>query len=244
MTALVRAELLRIRSTRATWGLIAVALVLTLAWTGMILGDVGGVGGYPRGSIKLREALLGAAGVGALPVLLLGVLAITGEFHHRTATSTFLTTPRRWRVVAAKAAACTLISVPVAVVLMIAPLTTGFLAGAIDVTPDAVLAKQAARALLGFACWALLGVGVGAAIRNQTVATAIPLLWFGVVEQMLPSYGLSWLMPWLPGGVNAALGGARFPGVLPLWGAVLVFLAYALALLGPGARAIAVRDIT
>jgi hypothetical protein len=244
MTALVRAELLRIGKTRATWGLVGAALALTLAWTGMVLGDVGGVGSYPRGSIELRDTLLGSAGIGTLPVLLLGVLAVTGEFHHRTATSTFLVTPHRWRVLAAKALACMMMAPPIAVTLMSAPLITAVLAGAVELAPDPDLARHAARGVLGFACWALLGVGMGAAIRNQTVATAVPLLWFGVVEQLLSSYQLGWLLPWLPGGVNASLSGARFPGALPLWAAALVFLAYALALFGSGTRAIAVRDIT
>ena len=106
------------------------------------------------------------------------------------------------------------------------------------------LAGNVARGLLGFGCWALLGVGVGAAIRNQTIAVAVPLLWFGVVEQILPSYQLQWLMPWLPGGVSAALAGSRDPSALPFWAALLMFLAYVLALLGPGTRSIAVRDIT
>ena len=51
-------------------------------------------------------------------------------------------------------------------------------------------------------------------------------------------------MTWLPGGVSAALGGSRDPGALPFWAALLMFLAYVLALLGPGTRSIAVRDIT
>lgn len=241
---LVAAELLRLRSTRATWGLLAAAVVLTVAWTGVVLADVGGVGSFPQGSTKLRDALLGASGLGTVPVLLLGVIAMTGEFHHRTATPTFLVTPLRWRVVTAKAVACTLVGPLLALVLLPVPLATGVLAGAIEVTFDADFARLVARALLGYACWALLGVGIGAAVRNQAVAVTLPLLWFFVVEQLLPSYGLRWLLPWLPGGASAALSGARFPGALPLWGALLLFVAYALALLVPGVRAIARRDIT
>jgi hypothetical protein len=244
VTALVRAELLRLRSTRSTWGLLAAALILTLAFAAMVLGDVGGMGGLPRGSLRLRGALLGAASLGTVPVVLLGVLSITTEFHHRTATATFLATPRRWRVLVAKTIACVLVVPPVAVVLLTAPLILGVLSGAIDVTLDADLARGVARAALGFECWVLLGVGIGAAVRNQTVAAAVPLIWFGVIEQLLQSYGASDLLPWLPGGASAALSGARFPGVLPVWAALLVVLAYVAALLAPGARAISRRDIT
>jgi hypothetical protein len=202
------------------------------------------MGGLARGSLRLRDALLGAASLGTVPVVLLGVLSITTEFHHRTATATFLATPRRWRVLVAKTIACLLIVPPVAVVLLAAPLMVGVLSGAIDLTLDADLVRLVARAALGFECWVLLGVAIGAAIRNQTVAVVVPLIWFGVIEQLLPSYGLGRLMPWLPGGASAALSGARFPGVLPVWAALLVFLAYVAALLLPGARAISTRDIT
>jgi ABC-2 type transport system permease protein len=244
MTALVRGELLRLRSTRSTWGLLAAALILTLAFAGMVIGDVGGLSGLPRGSSKLRDALLGAAALGTVPVVLLCVLSITTEFHHRTATATFLATPRRGRVLLAKTIACLLVAPPVALVLLTAPLVLGVLTGVVEPILDGDLARLIARAVLGFECWVLLGVGIGAAIRNQTVAAAVPLIWFGVVEQLLQSYGLSHLLPWLPGGASAALGGAHFPGVLPVWAALLVFLAYVAALLLPGVRAIRNRDIT
>jgi len=244
MTALIRAELLRLRSIRSTWGLLGAALILTLAFACMVLGDVGGIGGFPPGSVRLRNALLGAASLGTVPVVLLGVLSITSEFHHRTATATFLATPQRWRVLVGKTIACLLVAPPVAVVLLTAPLTLGVLTGAIDLTLDADLARLIARAALGFECWVLLGVGIGAVVRNQTVAAAVPLIWFGVIEQLLQSYGSSRLLPWLPGGASAALAGGRFPGVLPVWAALLVFLAYVAALLVPGARAIRTCDIT
>lgn len=244
MSALVRAELLRIRRTRATWGLLGAALGLTLALTATVLGEVGAVSAFPRGSTELRDVLLSCAGVGALPVVLLGVLAVTGEFHHRTASSTFLVTPSRGRVLVAKAVAGALTAVPVALVLMAAPLAAGAAVGAVALTPDLHLAGMGARGVAAFAGWGLLGVGLGAAIRNQSAAVAVPLLWFGVVEQMLPSYSLAWLLPWLPGGANAALSGARFAGALPAWAAAAVFLAYAVALLATGGRAIALRDVT
>jgi ABC-2 type transport system permease protein len=244
MTALVRAELLRMRSTRATWGLLAAGLVLTLTGAALVLRDVGGVAAPAHGSTELRDMLLGTAGVGLFPVLLLGVLAVTGEFHHRTATWTFLVTPGRRRVLVAKAAACTLVAPLAAVLFLAAALATGIATGAVDATPDARLGRLVAGALLVYACAALLGVGVGALIRNQTVAVAVPLLWFGVLETLAEPYGLDWLLPWLPGGASAALSGARFAGALPTGAAFLVLVAYALALLAPGTRGMVRRDIT
>jgi len=244
MTALARSELLRLRTTRSTWGLIGIGLVLTLGWTVATLTGVGGVGAPARGSEELRNAVLGAAGLGLFPILLLGVVAVTGEFHHATVTSTFLVTPVRWRVFVAKAVACVLAAPPVMAVFLAAAWTSAVVAGAVDAAPDARLLEVAARSALVAACWALLGVAVGAAVRNQTLAVLLPLVWLLVVETLIPAYGLNRLVPWLPGGATTALSGGRFPGALPAWAALLVLMAYVLALLVPGVRAISRRDIT
>jgi ABC-2 type transport system permease protein len=244
MTALIRSELLRLRTTRSTWCGLAAALVLTLGWEAAVLAGVGLIDAPARGTAEMRNALLGSAGLGMFPVLLLGVVAVTSEFHHATVTSTFLVTPRRWRVLAAKAAACALAAPLVAVVLVAAAWTTGVLTGAIGAAFGTEMAIALARSMVGAACWALLGVAVGTAVRNQTVAVIVPLVWFLAIENLIPSYGLSWLLPWLPGGASAAIGGARFAGALPVWAALLVLMAYVLAFFVPGARAIARRDIT
>ena len=244
MTALVRAELLRLRTTRSTWLVLAAGLVLTLGWVALVLGNVGDIGADAVGSTRLRADLLGATGIGFYAVLLLGVVAVTGEFHHRTVTSTLLVTPRRRRMLAAKAAACALTGVVVAFGYLATVWTAGVLAGAVRPAMDAALLVLIGRTLLVAACWALLGVAIGAAVRNQTVAVLVPLVWFLVIETLIPAYGLRALVAWLPGGATMALSGGRAAGLLPAWAALLVLLAYVLALLLPGARAIARGDIT
>jgi ABC-2 type transport system permease protein len=244
VTALIRTELLRLRTTRSTWVLLAVGLVLTLGWAAAVLGNIGGIGAAAPGSVQMRTDLLAASSVGLFPVLLLGVVAVIGEFHHRTVTPTFLVTPVRARVVAAKAAACVLVGPLVVVVLLAVTWTVGVLAGAIDPTMDTALLAMTGRSMLGAACWALLGVGVGALVRNQTVAVLVPLVWFLLIETLIPAYGLGMLVPWLPGGATTALAGGKLAGGLPAWAALLVLVGYGLALLVSGGRVIARRDIT
>jgi len=243
VTALVRSELLRLRTTRSTWVLLAIGLILALGWEAAILGNIGDIGAAARGSVQMRADLLAASGIGLFPVLLLGVVTVTGEFHHRTATPTFLVTPRRWRVLAAKAAACVLTGPLVVVVLLVTLWTVGVLADAIDPRMDVSLLAITGRSMLIAACWALLGVGVGAAVRNQTLAVLAPLVWFLLIETLIPAYGLDRLVPWLPGSATTALAGGRLPGGLPAWAALLVLVGYGLALLVAGGRAIARRDI-
>jgi ABC-2 type transport system permease protein len=244
MTALVRSELLLLRTTRSTWVLLAAGLILTLAWAAAVLGNVGGIGAATPGSAQMRADLLGAIGIGLYPVLLLGVLTVTGEFHHRTVTTTFLLAPHRWRVLAAKAAAAALAGPLVVVPFLAIVWILGMLAGAVDSGVDAGLLALTGRSMLVAACWAVLGVAVGAAVRNQTVAVLVPLAWFLLIETLVPSYGLDALVPWLPGGATTALAGGQLAGGLPAWAALLVLVAYALALLVPSGRAVARRDIT
>ncbi len=244
MTALIRTELLRLRTARATWGLLAVGLVLTLGWAAAVLGNVGGVGAAAPGSVELRAAVLGGSGLGLYCVLLLGVVMVTGEFHHRTVTATFLVTPHRWRVLAAKAAAGALVGSLGVVVFLAGAWTLGMLVGGVDATLDGALLELTARSMLVAACWALLGVAVGSVARNQTLAVVLPLGWFLLVETLVPAYSLTWLVPWLPGGATTALFGGQLAGALPAWAALLVLLGYVLVLLVPGARGIARRDIT
>jgi ABC-2 type transport system permease protein len=244
VTALIRTELMRLRTTQSTWVLLAVGLILTLGWAAGVLGNIGGIGAAARGSVQMRADLLAASNIGLFPVLLLGVVMVTGEFHHRTVTATFLVTPRRSRVLAAKAVACAVTGPLVLVVFLTAAWTVGVFAGAIDPTMDTALLIMTGRSMMMAACWALLGVGVGAAVRNQTVAVLVPLVWFLLIETLIPAYGLSALVPWLPGGATTALAGGRLAGGLPAWAALLVLIGYALALLIPAGRAIARRDIT
>jgi ABC-2 type transport system permease protein len=245
MTALVRAELRQLRRTRATWALLAVALFLCVTVATMVLAEVGGIDAPPRGSTALRDMLLGVSGAGMLPVLLLGVLVVTGEFHHRTATPAFLVVPDRRRLIAAKAVACAILAPVIAIPLMAVPLTIGVLSGAIDLSFDDGFLRLLGASPLMFACWALLGVAIGTVVRNQTVAVVIPLLWFGVVETLVPAYpALLWLHPWLPGALTGAIGGGDSPGALPAWAALAAFLAYTLVLLLAGSRRIVRLDVT
>ncbi len=244
MTALIRTELLRLRTTRATWGLLSCALALAVAGVAAVLAGVGGAGAAARGSVQLRDELLAATGLGLFPVLLLGVTAVTGEFHHRTVTPTFLVAPARRRVLVAKAAAVALAGPPVILVLLTVAYAIGAVAGALPVRLDGGLLEVAARSMLVSAIWGLLGVAVGAVVRNQTAAMILPLLWLLVIEGLLPAYGLSDLVRWLPGGATEALSGAPPAGALPVWAALPVLAGYVLVLLVPGAAAIARRDIT
>ena len=96
---LIRSEALKLWSVRTTWVMLGIGLVVEGLFAGLYVGlvnlkDVGSV----------RE-VQSSTGLLMVMMLVLGVLAITTEFRHGTASSTFLATPRRYPVMAAKLAA-------------------------------------------------------------------------------------------------------------------------------------------
>ncbi|MEV6852043.1 ABC transporter permease [Actinoplanes sp. NPDC051411] len=113
--------------------------------------------------------------IGVLLACLLGIVLITSEYYQQTATTTFLQTPRRTRVVAGKlgtaivmAAASWLVSTVLSVVagaIFLHHLGYGSQLGHWGVL-RAILLNLAA-----YAIWAVFGVGFGALVRSQLGAT-------------------------------------------------------------------------
>ena len=104
----------------------------------------------------------------ALVLLSLGVLSTAGEWTHRSVQTTYLLVPQRGRVLAAKAAAMTLLG------LVLAAAGVGAAAGALALfTPGVVwtAAGQAVAAVIASgAAFAVIGAGIGAAMGNSAAA--------------------------------------------------------------------------
>jgi ABC-2 type transport system permease protein len=243
MTALVRAELLKLCWTRATWALVAAAVLLAALRVGLILAGVGRIGSAAGGSVDLTLAVLGASLSGVLVIALLGVIVVTREFHSATWTSTLLVTPNRARVLAAKFLAAGLAGVLIGVLLLATAAGVGLVFGQIRLTMSTALLQLVAGGLVYAACWGWFGAAIGALIRNQTIALLVPPVWM-LIETLLPSYGLHRLVPFTPGGVSSALAGGDLAGALPAWGAVLVLLGYGLAMTVAAVRRTEHSDVT
>jgi ABC-2 type transport system permease protein len=246
MVDLIRAELLALRVVRVPWALAVLAILITLG--NALLPVVGaGQGGDPSiGTGGAMLAVLGAISRSSAVCLLLGVLAVTGEFRHGTVTATFLRSPRRTHVVIAKAASTALVATIVGVVDLAVTLAVGLPSGAVQASmlnPDVLLRETGL--LLAYPLYAVLGVGVGAAILNQPLAVVLPLTWLllaeGLVLHLVPT---SWT-PWSLDGVTAALANAGdYPHVLPVPVGAAALLGYAVLLVSLGAIRVVRRDIT
>ena len=190
---LMRAEVAKIRTTK-TWWLLAIGIVAftALAFTSNAFGHhfelqpPAGAQPGPEEQAQIAQAHT-AAGLffGLLLALIMGILVVTNEFFHQTATTTFMTSPHRTTVVLAKAAAAILFAVlfwAVSTVLDIVatPIYLHSQHVTVSLTQWTVV-QSVLLNLLAFAIWAIFGMGLGTLIRSQigSVITGMALYLIG-----------------------------------------------------------------
>jgi len=243
MTDLVAAEWLKVRTTRVLYGMVpAAAAISTAAVAGAVLAmddaDLGSTGGIERG--------LSVTGAGAIVVLVLGILVSAGEHRHGTIGDTYLTTPRRHRVIAAKLILAAALGLGAGALICVASLTTASLLyasqGATFPLGDGEVWRTLVGTLAYSTLFAVLGAGVGALARNQVLAVAGALTWFAVVEHTLvnlvPSIGR-----WLPAGAGQAIVRTPIDGLLSPAAGTAVLAVYAAAIAAAAIRIEAMRDV-
>lgn len=108
MTHLVRAELLKVRTTRGWW--VYLGLIVLLVGLG-VAADIGSTDDLQRSDVEYQRGLIEGGGFALLLALILAITVVTTEFRHGTITPTLLDTPRRESVIAAKALAMILVSI-------------------------------------------------------------------------------------------------------------------------------------
>ena len=242
MTRLVRAEWTKLFTTRVWLGLLLGACVMAAGFAALLTAFAGetqnGQPGLPPvGDPVFEQLAFAVAADTAVLFLILGIIGMTQEYRHRTATPTFLTTPRRWRVVVAKLAAYALAAVPMALVVMaVAVLTVTIYAGARGAAPSFTSdnLEVLARSGLVLVIYAVIGVGIGALLRNQVGAIVGALVYLFVVEAIVASIGaIQDFYKWMPGGAVDALTaspsgtpGFQGPELLEPWQGGLLLLGY------------------
>jgi ABC-2 type transport system permease protein len=247
MKALLRAELLKQRSTRTTLGFLLAMLTLILFAT--VLHSFG----LKETSLLNHDDqmhVFGWGGLGALFAGLVGAMSITAEIRHGTIRPTFLATPRRSRVIVAKAIASSLIGVVFGLAAAAFALGIGsaaLKARGIPVDLDAGdIAQLIAGGAVAAALWGPIGVGLGALLRNQVAALVGLFAWLlfveGLVFGLLPKAGRL-----LPGTAGSAIAGATTTGevrplLAPAVGALLLVL-YGTASVAAGWTATNRRDV-
>jgi ABC-type transport system involved in multi-copper enzyme maturation permease subunit len=265
VTNTIRSELLKMRSTPGVWVTFLLVFPLTVLGCLAVFAAAGGVPGHSLASpqnIHQRRQLLGA-GYGAIQVLapVIGVLCITGEYRHKTITTSLVLTPVRSRVLGAKVAVTALWSVYVALLSLLAVIVVGLpwnaaLGGTAAQITDQVGAVLpglvAATVLLG-----LFGLGFGTLVKNQVAGILITIGGTFILENLLVALARTLFqvnLNWLPNGAGGALAGdiARgFGGahdvasrLLPWWQGGLAMLAWGVVPLVIGYFTTFRRDVT
>jgi ABC-type transport system involved in multi-copper enzyme maturation permease subunit len=248
MRAQLRAELFKQRSTRTGLGLFATMLGLVLF---AVLLHGFGLAAEQADSTSEQVTMLFGRGefLGVLFAGLLGAISVTAEIRHGTIWPTFLVSPERDRVIAAKVWASALSGAgfglsACALAAVAGTMTLG--ARGIEVQLDAGdYALLLAGGMAAAALWAAIGVGAGAIFRNQVPTLIGICAWLLFVEGLLVGdvAGVTDVGRFAPGAAAQAISG-QDPGTLlaPAVGLVLLAL-YAAAAAVAGALATSRRDV-
>lgn len=246
MTALLGAELRQVRATQTfVWLLLGTAgvgvigtlapLIATDPATADLLSDA-----------KLQEAMHGAA-AGVVLVVVAGIIGMAGDWRFGQASQAFLTTARRRRVVAAKTVVYMGVGAVYGTAAAGAAAATAW--GWYQSNGVALPFGRSAVWLTLLGCIAVavlfgvLGVAIGAIVRNQTVAIVGSLAWMVLVEPALFQASPT-LFRWLP--VMASFSLRRMPSddFLPVESAAAVVVGVIAMALAVGVRLVERDDVT
>ncbi len=242
----IRSEFRKIATVRSPWLLLAAGPVIVVAG---ITGLVQSGGNVHDPAVQSRA--LAHVGLAAVITLIFGILAVAGEYRHGTIADTFLSFPGRGRVVAAKLA-----------VYGLAGAAAGLVSSAVAIAATAAwwAAKGGAVHLSAHSTWltlgggvaascafAVIGVGLGALVRNVVGAVALALAWIALIEGIAGQLVGSGLARWLPFYASEALDRSGIPAatrLLPQWGGGLALLGYSAAFAAAAMLVTLRRDVT
>jgi ABC-2 type transport system permease protein len=246
MTKLLRAEVIKLRTTRTFIALAGVAVGLALLLTALtaILGE------------DSKEDVLAsvfANDTSSFFILVLAVVGISGEWRHRTITSSLLAAPDRLRFLAAKTVAFSVVGVVLSLVISLSVAALGF--AILEVrdlpTPDAAdLIELYARSAVLAALLGAFGVGIGTIVRNQVVAVvgilAVTFILEPVLLTVVPEVGRFGPLAALPTtatGLDPEAMGLEEAGLLHPTTATLLLLGWIGAAFAAGAALLRRRDV-
>jgi hypothetical protein len=241
VTGLIRAELRKWSTTRMWFGLtlggvlaVAVITLITALTSGAGNGDNGPATPPLSDPAQVRTVYGVAFGIGSLFALILGVIAICGEFRHQTITPTFLATPRRSRVVVAKLGGIVLVAGISGILMILAGLVVGAIVISAKGFSTRLGSGDVEQALLlmvlGLVVWSVLGLGVGTLLKNQIAAILVVVGFTFIAEPLLLAglNAISWfsVAKFLPGQASMAMVRTTGEHLLSWWGGTLTLLAY------------------
>ena len=250
MIRLVRAEFLKLRTTQVWFWL----LLACIAISGLlIVAQIAPHDGVRR--VSEVPDMFSSAATADIAVFILGVLGVTTEFRYQTITATVLATPSRWALVTAKMIAYAILGVGYSLVAVATQLAVALPWLSNKNVTVSFSDPKVVHAIIGVfgvvALYGIVGLGVGALLRNQIVAVTVGVIFLLILENLLlaiPVVKHAW--PFTPGGAaNAILNTGSDNTVngvhlLSTPGGVIVMLLWAFVPAIVGAATTLNRDIT
>ena len=281
---LIRAEIMKIRTTNTWWMfMIGMVLITGLALTVNALGHhftlhpptsqmnteqaaqaqaEAAAAASPAGLAKIAADMMTSGQFfGLLLAMIIGILVVTNEFFHQTATTTFMTNPHRTSVILAKAVAAVLFGalfwlIATVIDLIVTPI---YLSGehvSVSVFQWTVI-QSVLLNLAAFALWAIFGLGIGTLLRSQIGAVIAGLILYligaaavAIIFQLLHNiYPHDWVVtaeviaPAIASGVMITPGRA-FEHAPPQWVGAAVLIGYAVLTGAIGISLTRRRDIS
>jgi hypothetical protein len=268
MGGAIKAEFRKFFTTRMWWGM-AIGVFLAGALFALIFAvwvagseqqGAGGAGVRIPGlddTSMISTVYTAGLSIAYLLTLVVGVMSIGSEYRHMTITSTFLATPKRVHVMAAKVTSLLGIGAFYGLVFLIGSVgvgaTTIAVKGFSPFPEVGTITRTLALSLLVLGLWALVGLGAGILIPNQVAAILIAVGAAWILEPLLGyllglfSWGQS-IVPYMPSQATSAMVGqvnaSATVDLLSWWAGALVLVAYAAVLAGIGSLLTVRRDVT
>ena len=176
----LRSEWTKLRSLRSTPITLVVTAVLVIGLSALITWAAYGAPTHGKRVLTDPVGIIQAGwGFGLLALAVLGVLVMTNEYSSGMITSTFLATPKRLRVLVAKAAVFSVAMVVVGEVMSFVNFFLGHLviSGFPQFVDPSLGDKNVLRAVIGMgldaALAGLMGLALGTLLRNAAGAIAV-----------------------------------------------------------------------
>ena len=251
----LKSELIKFRSLRSTWITYVVALLIADG-LGILIAALRGNDIHSHGGGKVIDAVafpMRGLMLAQLAIGVIGVLFITGEYATGSIRASMTAVPKRVPVLLGKTAILAVVTGVLGLVMTFA----AFFAG------EAVLSTWgynvglghagALRAVTGAAlylvCIALMGLGIGFALRNTggAIATLFGIvLVLPLIAESLPTSWQDHISKFLPLNIATHMISTNYdPGSTALsngWGAIMLVI-YAVAALGIGLVVLKRRDV-
>jgi ABC-type transport system involved in multi-copper enzyme maturation permease subunit len=189
---LIKSEFRKLVYTRSFFGYVAGAIFISLISAIPAAFSINALKAQLSGTSLMDPSLVaevyGKATSGYLFAMILGIAIIGNEYQNGQAVSTFLATPKRIKVLYAKL----IVAAGAGIFLMVLSTLLGFIGAYVGLshyqhakTSATVFVNLMIASVISGAVIAIMGVAIGALVRNVKIAQTGAVIWLMVVERLI-----------------------------------------------------------